>query len=64
MRSRDENEQMERGLSGDFPGGLVVMNLPRNAGATGSVPGWGTEIPHAVGQQTPSITTTEPTCRN
>ena len=40
MRSRDENEQMERGLSGDFPGGLVVMNLPRNAGATGSVPGW------------------------
>ena len=26
---------------GDFPGGLVVKNLPSNAGDAGSIPGWG-----------------------
>ena len=31
-----------------FPGGPVVKNPPFNAGHTGSVPGWGTKIPHAV----------------
>ena len=31
----------------DFPGGPVVKNLPSNAGYTGSIPGWGTKIPHA-----------------
>ena len=34
----------------DFTGGPVVKNLPSNAGDEGSVPGWGTKIPHAVGQ--------------
>ena len=30
-----------------FPGGPVVKNLPCNAGDTGSIPGWGTKIPHS-----------------
>ena len=34
----------------DFPGGPVVKNLPPNAGDAGSIPGWGTKIPHAKGQ--------------
>ena len=31
-----------------FPGGPVVKMLPFNAGGTGSVPGWGAKIPHAL----------------
>ena len=34
---------------GDFPGGLVVENLPYNAGGTSSIPGQGTKVPLAVG---------------
>ena len=34
----------------DFPGGPVVRNLPQNAWDAGSIPGRGTEIPHATGQ--------------
>ena len=37
----------------DFPGGPVVNNLPSNPGDTGSIPGWGTKIPHATGQLSP-----------
>ena len=37
----------------DFLGGPVVKNLPSNARDTGSIPGLGTEIPHAVGQLSP-----------
>ena len=29
------------------------MNLPSNAGDEGSIPGWGTKIPHASGQLSP-----------
>ena len=43
----------------DFPGGPVVKNLPSSAGDTGSIPGQGTKIPHAMGKQ-PCATTTEP----
>ena len=32
----------------DFPGGLVVKNLPSDAGDTGSIPGRGSKIPQAV----------------
>ena len=32
----------------DFPGGPVVKNLPCKAGDMGSIPGWGTKIPHAA----------------
>ena len=31
-------------------GGPVVESLPPNAGDSGLIPGWGTKIPHAVGQ--------------
>ena len=31
--------------------GLVVKTPPSNAGDAGSTPGWGTKIPHAVGQR-------------
>ena len=43
----------------DSPGGPVVKNLPSNAGDVGSIPGWGTKIPHAAGQLSPRATTTE-----
>ena len=33
----------------NFPGCLVVKNLPANEGDMGSIPGLG-KIPHAVGQ--------------
>jgi len=33
-----------------FSGGLVVKNLPSNAGDVGSISGQGTKIPHAAGQ--------------
>ena len=32
----------------DFPGGLVVKNLPCNAREVGLIPGRGTKIPHAA----------------
>ena len=38
---------------GDFPGGPVVENPPSNAGDAGSIPGWGTKIPHAIRQLSP-----------
>ena len=33
----------------DFPGSPVVLRLnASNAGGSGSTPGWGTKIPHAL----------------
>ena len=49
---------------GNFPGGPVVKNLPCNAGDVGSIPGWGTKIPHAAGQLGSCATTIEPVCHN
>ena len=43
----------------DFPGGPVVNNPPSNAGDVGSLPGWGTKIPHATGRLNPYAPTTE-----
>ena len=40
-------------MTGDFPGVPVVKNPPSNAGDMGSIPGWGTKIPHAAGQLSP-----------
>ena len=37
----------------------MVENSPCNARDAGSVPGWGTEIPHAAGQLSLRATTTE-----
>ena len=48
----------------DFPGGPVVKNLPPNEGDAGSIPGWGTNIPHAMVQLSPHATTTELTHLN
>ena len=33
----------------DFLGGPVVKNLSSNAGDVGSIPGWGTKVPNALG---------------
>ena len=46
----------------DVPGGPVVKNLPGSAGVTGSIPGRGTKIPHAVEHLSLRATTTEPVC--
>ena len=40
-----------------FPGGPVVKNMPSSAVYVGSVPGWGTKIPHAMGQVSPWVAT-------
>ena len=47
---------------GDFPSGPVVKNLSSNAADTGSIPGWGTKIPHTSGQLSLRATITEHTC--
>ena len=44
----------------DFLRSPVVKNPPSNAGVMGLTPGWGTKIPHAVGQLSPCATTTDP----
>ena len=41
------------------PGDPLVKNLPSNAGDTGSMPGWGTKIPHALWPLSPCATTRE-----
>ena len=40
----------QRTVKKDFPGSPVVKNLPCIAGYAGSIPGWGTKIPHAAEQ--------------
>ena len=35
----------------------MVKNPPSNAGDSGSIPGWGTRVPHAAGQLSPLTTT-------
>ena len=47
-------------IPGDFPGGSVVKNSPCKAGDMGSIPGWGTKIPHATGQLSLCVATIEP----
>ena len=42
---------------GDLPGGPVVKDPPSNAVDTGLIPGWGTKIPQALGQQSLCCTT-------
>ena len=54
-----------KGYLGDFPGGLVVKNLPCNDRDAGSIPDCGTKIPHAVEQLvSPGTTTREFLCHN
>ena len=59
-----KNKSHYRQISQDFPGGPVVKNLPCNARDSGSTPGQGTKIPHAMQQLSPSSTTTEPAHHN
>ena len=42
----------------------MVKNLPGNAEDTGSSPGQGTKIPHALEQLSWHLTTTESVCSN
>ena len=51
-------------LNRDFPGGPAVKNPPSNEGGSGSIPGQGTKIPHAMGQLSLGATTTELACLN
>ena len=44
----------------DFPGGLVVKNLPCKTQDASSSPGRGTKIPHAKEQPSLHTATTEP----
>ena len=53
------NNKHKNNTPGDFPGSPVVKNLLSSAGDMGSILGWGTEIPHAMGQLSPCATTTE-----
>ena len=46
----------------DFPGGSMVKNPPSSAGHAGSIPGWGTKIPHATGQLSLHDTAIELAC--
>ena len=46
-----------------FPGGPVVKNPRCNVGDVGLIPGRGTKIPHAMGQLSPHIATTDYTCQ-
>ena len=40
----------------------MVKNPPSNAEDTGSIPGWGTKVPHAMGQLSLCTTTRESPC--
>ena len=40
----------------------MVENPPSSGGDTGLISGWGTNIPHAMGQLSPWTTITEPEC--
>ena len=56
LKERKKERKRERK---DFPGCLVVKNLPSNAGDMGSILGRGTIITYATGQLSPHATTTE-----
>ena len=68
VRDKPWGNTMRKGTSkvylGDFPGGLVVKNLPSNAGDVGLIPGWGARIPLIPGQLSPRATTTELACHS
>ena len=57
-------EKKKKNLHSYFGTSLVVqwlMNPSCNAGDMGSILGWVTKIPHAMEQQSPCISTAEPT---
>ena len=44
----DLSVAVQKQLQQNCPDGPVVKTLPCNAGDGGSIPGWGSKIPHAV----------------
>ena len=56
------NIAMVKHINRNFPDGPVVKSLPCNAGDTGSVPGPRIKIPHAVGQLSSCMASTEFAC--
>ena len=42
-----------KSLKREFPGGPVVKTSPSSTGGSGSTPGWGTKIPHALRPKKP-----------
>ena len=56
--------KMPKFHSWNFLGSPVVRNLPCNAMDLGSIPGRGTEIPHALEQQSLHAATAELTCQD
>ena len=58
---RAEADFIPKSGMGDFTDlSPVVTNLPSSVRDAGSIPGWGTKIPHATGQLSPCAATTEP----
>ena len=57
-----KNQQSQKLVLWDFPGGPMVKNPPSNAVDVGSIPGQGTKIPQATGQL--SLCALEPERRN
>ena len=49
---------------GDFLGGPEIKNPPCNAADAGSIPGWGSKIPHTMEQLSPCTATRESVCCN
>ena len=49
-------------FSRDFPDGPVVKNPPCKAGDMGSIPGWGTKMPHAEEQLSQLAASSVPMC--
>ena len=43
----------------DFPGGPVLQPPPCSQGNMGSMPGWGTKVPHTAEQLSPHTATVE-----
>ena len=64
LQSRSHYQPHQNLGPADFPGGPVLMNPPCNTGDAGSIPVWGTMIPHSSKQLNPCAITTEPTCCN
>ena len=50
MDPREAGSELLKRHSRDFPGGPVAKDLPCNATDLGSIPGWGTETTHPMGQ--------------
>ena len=57
-----KSEKVGSYMHRDFPSGPVVKNPASNAGDVGSVPGWESNISHALGQLSLCTAPVEPVC--